>query len=70
MSKNEIKIYYEELAQSIMDLYDVDNKIAYEAIRLSDMDKIIQKIGDFVYHDVIEHWAKSVWNCYNRKVLA
>lgn len=43
-----------------MDLYDVDNKIAHEAIRMSDMDKIIQKIAAFVYHDAIEHWAKSV----------
>lgn len=69
MSKSEIKVFYEDLAQSIMDLYDVDNKIAHEAIRTSDMDKIIQKIGDFVYHDAVEHWAKSVWACYNRKVL-
>ena len=45
MSKNEIKIFYEELAQSIMDLYDVDNKIAYEAIRLSDMDNHSENWG-------------------------
>lgn len=69
MSTSEIKIFYDELAQSIMNLYNVDCTVAHEAIRISDMDKIIQKIGGFVYHDAVEHWAKSVWVCYNRKVL-
>ena len=67
MSKNDIKLFYAELAKSIMNMYHVDEKTAYDAIKVSDMDSIIKKIGEFVYHDVIEYWAKSVWACYQRR---
>lgn len=67
MSNNEIKLFYDELSESIMKLYNVDEKTAYDAIKISDMDSVIKKLGEFVYHDVIEYWAKSVWSCYKRK---
>ena len=70
MSKKEIQIFYEDLSDSIMELYKVDQKTAYNAIQMSDMDKIIKQIGKFVYHDVIEIWAQSVWSCYNRQINA
>lgn len=68
MSKKDITIFYEDLSESIMELYNVDQNTAYNAIKMSDMDNIIKRIGLFVLHDVIEVWAKSVWSCYNRKI--
>lgn len=68
MSKKDIQMFYEDLSDSIMEIYNVDQETAYNAIRMSDMDKIIKQIGNFVFHDVIEIWAKSVWACYNRKM--
>lgn len=68
MSKKDITMFYEDLSESIMELYNVDQVTAYNAIKMSDMDKIIQKIGSFVLHDVIEIWARSVWLCYNRRM--
>ncbi len=70
MSKKDIQMFYEDLSDSIMELYNVDQETAYNAIQMSDMDKIIQRIGKFVFHDVIEIWAKSVWACYNRRINA
>ena len=67
MSKKDIRLFYEDLSDSIMELYNVDQDTAYNAIRISDMDSIIKKMGSFVYHDVIEVWANSVWSCYLRK---
>lgn len=67
MSKKDIKLFYEDLSDSIMELYNVDKTTAYSAIELSDMDSVIKKIGAFVYHDVIEVWAESVWACYQRR---
>lgn len=67
MSKKDISIFYEDLSESIMELYSVDQDTAYNAIKMSDMDEIIKRIGSFVLHDVIEVWAKSVWSCYIRK---
>ena len=68
MSKKDIQIFYEDLSDSIMELYNVDLETARNAIKMSEMDMIIKKIGIFVLHDVIEVWAKSVWDCYNRKI--
>lgn len=68
MSKKDIKLFYEDLSESIMELYNVDQETAYNAIKISDMDKVIKQIGSFVYHDVIEVWAKSVWKCYTREM--
>ena len=59
--------FYFELQQTIMNQYQVDESIAKEAIMKSDMNNIIDAIGKFVYHDPIDHWAKSVWCCYERK---
>ena len=70
MSKKDISIFYEDLTESIMELYNVDQDTAYNAIKMSDMDNIIKRLGSFVFHDVIEVWAKSVWSCYNRKIAA
>lgn len=70
MSKKDIQMFYEDLSDSIMELYNVDQDTAYNAIQMSDMDNIIKRIGNFVFHDVIEIWAKSVWDCYNRKINA
>ena len=67
MGKKDITLFYEDLSDSIMELYNVDKDTAYNAIRISDMDSVIKRVGAFVYHDVIEVWAKSVWNCYLRK---
>jgi hypothetical protein len=64
MSKKDITLFYEDLSDSIMELYNVDRETAYNAIKISDMDSVIKKIGYFVYHDVIEVWANSVWKCY------
>jgi len=66
MSKKDIQIFYEDLTDSIMELYNVDQKTAYNAIKMSNMDEVIKKIGNFVFHDVIETWAKSVWSNYTR----
>ena len=68
MSKKDIQMFYEDLSESIMELYNVDQETAYGAIKVSDMDDVIRKLGSFVYHDVIEVWAKSVWACYNRQM--
>ena len=68
MSKKDISICYEDLSESIMELYNVDQDTAYNAIKMSDMEKIINRIGSFVLHDVIDVWAKSVWSCYTRKM--
>lgn len=70
MSKKDIDLFYEDLSDAIMELYEVDKITAYNAIKTSDMDTIIKKIGSFVYHDVIEVWAQSVWGCYNRDIKA
>lgn len=70
MSKKDIQMFYEDLSESIMELYNVDKDTAYNAINVSDMDGVIDRIGSFVFHDVIEIWAKSVWSCYNRKMNA
>ncbi len=67
MSKKDIDLFYEDLSDAIMELYKVDKATAYNAIKISDMDSIIKRIGSFVYHDVIEVWAKSVWGCYTRE---
>lgn len=67
MSKKDKEDFYADLSDSIMELYDVDKTTAYNAIKLSDMDAIIRKVGDFIYHDVIEYWAESVWQCYLRE---
>ena len=67
MSKKDISLFYEDLSDSIMELYSVDRDTAYNAIRISDMDSVIKRVGALVYHDVIEVWANSVWNCYLRK---
>ena len=67
MSKKDIHLFYEDLSDSIMELYNVDQDTAYNAIKMSDMDSIIKRMGSFVYHDVIEVWAKSVWSCYLRR---
>lgn len=67
MNKKDIQMFYEDLSDSIMERYNVDQVTAYTAIQMSDMDKIISRIGNFIYHDVIEIWADSVWNCYNRR---
>ncbi len=67
MSKKDKEDFYADLSDSIMELYNVDKATAYNAIKLSDMDAIIRKVGDFIYHDVIEYWAESVWQCYLRK---
>ena len=68
MSKKDIDLLYEDLSDAIMELYKVDKATAYNAIKMSDMDSIIEKIGYFIYHDAIEIWAHSVWSCYNRNV--
>lgn len=68
MSKKDIELFYEDLSVAIMELYKVDKSTAYNAIKMSDMDSIINKIGYFIYHDVIDVWAKSVWGCYQRNV--
>lgn len=68
MSKKDIQQFYEDLSDSIMELYNVDLETAHNAIQMSEMDVIIKRIGRFVFHDVIEIWAESVWACYNRKV--
>lgn len=68
MSKKDIQLFYEDLSNSIMELYKVDLETAHNAIQISDMDNIIKRIGNFVFHDVIEVWAKSVWDCYSRRV--
>lgn len=68
MSKKDIQMFYEDLSESIMELYNVDRETAYSAIEVSDMDDVIRKLGSFVYHDVIEVWAKSVWACYSRQM--
>lgn len=70
MSKKDISIFYEDLSESIMELYSVDQETADNAIKMSDMDNIIKRIDLFVLHDAIEVWAKSVWSCYNRKINA
>ena len=70
MSEKNKEIFYEDLSESIMQLYNVDQRTAYNAIKISDMESIIDELGYFVFHDVIEIWAKSVWACYNRKVGA
>lgn len=70
MSKKDIKLFYEDLSDSIMELYNVDRDTAYNAIKISDMDSVIKKVGALVYHDVIEVWAKSVWACYLRRKKA
>lgn len=68
MSKKDRNLFYEDLSESIMELYNVDQQTAYNAIEISDMESIINRLGYFVFHDVIEIWAKSVWSCYNRKM--
>lgn len=68
MSKKDIQIFYEDLSESIMELYNVDKEIAYNAIKASDMDSVIKNVGAFIFHDVIEVWAKCVWSCYNRTI--
>ena len=69
MNKKDVKLFYEDLENSIIQLYHVDKTVACDAIKISDMDKIIDKIGNFVFHDVVEYWAASVWACYKRKKI-
>ena len=45
MSKKDIKLFYEDLSDSIMKLYNVDRDTAYNAIKISDMDSVIKKVG-------------------------
>ncbi len=68
MSKKDKQLFYEDLIESITELYNVSHEIAHKAILLSDMETIIKRIGIFVCHDPIEVWAESVWACYNRKI--
>lgn len=67
MNKKDEQLFYEDLSESIMELYNVSHETAHKAILISDMEKIIKRIGTFVFHDPIEVWANSVWTCYNRK---
>lgn len=67
MNKKDKQLFYEDLKESIVELYNVNHEIAHKAILLSDMETIIKRIGAFVSHDPIEVWANSVWACYLRK---
>lgn len=67
MNEKDKMEFHLELQQIIMNQYQANESIARDAIMISDMDKIIDKIGRFVYHDPIDDWAKSVWCCYERR---
>lgn len=67
MNAKDIKLFYEDLSEVIVELYHVDETVAKTAIQISNMDNIIKQIGSFIYHDPIESWAESVWSCYKRK---
>ena len=67
MSKKDIASFYAYLVSTIIDLYHTDEKCAYKAISLANMDAVIEKFGKYVNHDPIEVWAESVWQCYLRR---
>lgn len=60
MSKKDKEDFYADLSDSIMELYNVDKTTAYNAIKLSDMDAIIRKVGDFIYHDVMNQYGSVI----------
>lgn len=60
MSKKDKEDFYADLSDSIMELYNVDKTTAYNAIKLSDMDAIIRKVDDFIYHDVMNQYGSVI----------
>lgn len=68
MTNNDIKLFYGDLAKTIMEMYHANDCNAKTAILISHMDDNIKGIGRFICHDPIEYWAKYVWDCYQQKL--
>lgn len=68
MTDDEIKLFYEDLAKAIMEMYHANDCNAKTAILISHIDDNINGIRRFICHDPIEYWAEYVWDCYQQKL--